>query len=76
MRAAVPTYLLVPLLCVQMFSQRLFVYFFFPPLFPSVYSTAKIWTAEEGLKYDLRGHLKEIFTLRYDIWLNLSVSVL
>eukprot|EP01032_Pedospumella_encystans_P016381 gene16381-18691_t len=28
-------------------------------------STAKIWTAEEGLKYDLRGHLKEIFTLRW-----------
>lgn len=28
-------------------------------------STAKIWTAEQGLKYDLRGHLKEIFTLRW-----------
>lgn len=28
-------------------------------------STAKIWTTEEGLKYDLRGHLKEIFTLRW-----------
>ena len=28
-------------------------------------STAKIWTAEHGLKYDLRGHSKEIFTLRW-----------
>lgn len=28
-------------------------------------STAKIWTAEEGLRHDLRGHLKEIFTLRW-----------
>jgi transducin (beta)-like 1 len=28
-------------------------------------STAKIWTVEDGLKYDLRGHLKEIFTLRW-----------
>eukprot|EP00600_Ochromonadales_sp_CCMP1393_P001326 CAMPEP_0174990822 /NCGR_PEP_ID=MMETSP0004_2-20121128/21535_1 /TAXON_ID=420556 /ORGANISM="Ochromonas sp., Strain CCMP1393" /LENGTH=674 /DNA_ID=CAMNT_0016244473 /DNA_START=126 /DNA_END=2150 /DNA_ORIENTATION=+ len=28
-------------------------------------STAKIWTVEDGLKYDLQGHLKEIFTLRW-----------
>lgn len=27
--------------------------------------TAKIWTVEEGLKHDLRGHCKEIFTLRW-----------
>ena len=28
-------------------------------------STAKIWTAEEGLVHDLRGHLKEIYTVRW-----------
>lgn len=28
-------------------------------------STAKIWTIEDGLMYDLRGHAKEIFTLRW-----------
>lgn len=28
-------------------------------------STAKIWTAESGLKFDLKGHAKEIFTLRW-----------
>ncbi len=28
-------------------------------------STAKIWTVEEGLKFDLTGHVKEIFTLRW-----------
>lgn len=28
-------------------------------------STAKIWTVENGLKHDLRGHSKEIFTLRW-----------
>ncbi len=27
--------------------------------------TAKIWTVETGLKHDLRGHSKEIFTLRW-----------
>jgi transducin (beta)-like 1 len=27
--------------------------------------TAKIWTTEDGLKHDLRGHAKEIFTLRW-----------
>jgi WD40 repeat protein len=28
-------------------------------------STAKIWTVEKGLKFDLKGHAKEIFTLRW-----------
>lgn len=28
-------------------------------------STAKIWSVEEGLKHDLRGHLKEIYTVRW-----------
>jgi transducin (beta)-like 1 len=27
--------------------------------------TAKIWTIDSGLKHDLRGHEKEIFTLRW-----------
>lgn len=28
-------------------------------------STAKIWTVEDGLLFDLKGHVKEIFTLRW-----------
>lgn len=28
-------------------------------------STAKVWSVEEGLVHDLRGHLKEIYTVRW-----------
>ncbi len=27
--------------------------------------TARIWTVEDGLKHELKGHQKEIFTLRW-----------
>lgn len=28
-------------------------------------STAKVWSVEDGLKYDLSGHKKEIYTVRW-----------